>query len=182
MLKKLETKKKKKNKKAIMKPIKIDGLCNRYWIKKLTSDDKEKQLKQNPNVCVPIEYTEEAQRSYIRMYPESIEKKISNYKQQDKAKAKVKKLLIDDEMFVKTPMVQQMLEDCLLKCYYCKELMFVIYDIRREMKQWTLDRIDNNLGHTIDNVVISCLSCNLKKRSRNHDNFCFSSNLTITKL
>ena len=32
------------------------------------------------------------------------------------------------------------------------------------MQMWTLDRIDNNIGHNRDNVVISCLACNLQKR------------------
>ena len=30
------------------------------------------------------------------------------------------------------------------------------------MFQWTLDRLDNSVAYT-DNVVISCLKCNLKK-------------------
>ena len=29
--------------------------------------------------------------------------------------------------------------------------------------QWTLDRIDNNIGHSKENVVICCLKCNLKE-------------------
>ena len=32
------------------------------------------------------------------------------------------------------------------------------------MEQWSLDRIDNDYGHNHDNVVISCLECNLKRR------------------
>ena len=33
------------------------------------------------------------------------------------------------------------------------------------MNQWTVDRIDNSIGHDIENIVISCLKCNLQSRS-----------------
>ena len=32
-----------------------------------------------------------------------------------------------------------------------------------EPNQWTLDRLNNDIGHFNDNVVICCLTCNLKK-------------------
>jgi hypothetical protein len=52
----------------------------------------------------------------------------------------------------------------------------------RENKQWTLDRIDNNLGHNEDNVVIACLECNLKRRRTNQSKFLFTKQLKITCL
>ena len=30
-------------------------------------------------------------------------------------------------------------------------------------KQWTLDRLNNDINHSSKNTVISCLKCNLKK-------------------
>ena len=45
--------------------------------------------------------------------------------------------------------------ECELKCYYCKCEMNVLYDISREMRQWTVDRIDNDLGHNIDNYYLA---------------------------
>ena len=44
--------------------------------------------------------------------------------------------------------------------------MNVLYDISREMTQWSVDRINNDLGHDIDNYHLACLECNLKRRRR----------------
>ena len=41
----------------------------------------------------------------------------------------------------------------------------IIYDKVRDPLQWTLDRIDNSLNHTDTNCVISCLKCNLKRKT-----------------
>ena len=49
------------------------------------------------------------------------------------------------------------------------------------MQMWTLDRIDNNIGHNTDNVVISCLACNLQKRRRGEEAFKFMKQMVIKK-
>ena len=49
------------------------------------------------------------------------------------------------------------------------------------MEQWSLDRIDNSIPHTNDNVIISCLKCNLQRRCQNKDNFLFTKQLKIEK-
>ena len=49
------------------------------------------------------------------------------------------------------------------------------------MKQWTLDRIDNDQGHTYDNVVIACLECNLQRRRTNSDKFLFTKQMKIVR-
>jgi len=69
-----------------------------------------------------------------------------------------------------------------LKCFYCDCDMVFLYNKVRTMNQWTLDRIDNTLNHSNNNVIISCLKCNLQKRCQNHDNFLFTKRLTIHKL
>ena len=68
-----------------------------------------------------------------------------------------------------------------LKCYYCKKPLLLIYKYSREQSQWTLDRIDNSIGHTNDNTVITCLKCNLEKRKRSHEGFKFTKQLIINK-
>ena len=56
-----------------------------------------------------------------------------------------------------------------------------MYNNVREKKQWTLDRLDNDIGHYNSNVVISCLECNLKKRRMNDDDFKFIKQMKIIK-
>ena len=68
-----------------------------------------------------------------------------------------------------------------MKCFYCQKLVYVLYDNVREPRQWTLERIDNKFGHNMDNVVISCLSCNLKRRCIYHERFLFTKQLNIIK-
>ena len=69
-----------------------------------------------------------------------------------------------------------------LQCHYCHENIFILYEIVRENKQWTLDRIDNDLGHNEDNIVISCLQCNLQRRNTNSNKFLFTKQLILNKL
>ena len=60
--------------------------------------------------------------------------------------------------------------------------MLLLYDDYRCDNQWTLDRIDNNIGHNTNNVVISCLKCNLERRNTNQDKYNFTKNMSIKKL
>ena len=66
-------------------------------------------------------------------------------------------------------------------CYYCKDNVQLIYEFVREPKQWTLDRIDNSHGHNRNNVEISCLRCNLRRRIMHHERFVFTKQLVIKK-
>lgn len=106
----------------------------------------------------------------------TIIKKVNGYKQQDK-----KKEIFDLNYFISIENVIEKIVVSKLKCYYCKEKMKIIYSDNREPTQWTLDRIDNDMGHNHDNVVISCLQCNLKRRTTNMNKFLFTKQLKIVK-
>ena len=93
-----------------------------------------------------------------------IKKKHSGYKSQDKQKHKydVEKHITFNELIEK-------LIDSKLKCYYCNKDMLLLYNKKKEGLQWTLERLNNNLGHYRDNTCISCLTCNLGRRTENHE-------------
>lgn len=67
------------------------------------------------------------------------------------------------------------------KCYYCHKEFLVLYKNTRDPLQWSVDRIDNDKAHCEDNIVISCLRCNLQRRTRDFNEFYISRNLQITK-
>lgn len=107
---------------------------------------------------------------------QQIHKKIYGYKQQDI----IKKLFNADEFITFESIVDKMCQ-CDLKCYYCSSNMNVLYDISREMNQWTVDRINNDLGHNLTNYYLACLDCNLKRRRRSDEKFLFTKKLKIVK-
>lgn len=93
-------------------------------------------------------------------------KKIQGYRSQD-----LQKQLYDERKFVDFPFVISLLQDCDMKCFYCKEYVMVLYEFVREPRQWTLERIDNSQGHNCDNVQIACLTCNLHRRTMFHERY-----------
>jgi hypothetical protein len=105
-----------------------------------------------------------------------IKNKLCNYKQQDVIKKK-----LNEEKFVSFEETVDLLKTCYLKCCYCSSEVYILYERVREMKQWSLDRIDNNIGHCSGNLVIACLECNLKRRRTNKDAFMFTKNMVIIK-
>jgi hypothetical protein len=107
---------------------------------------------------------------------QQINKKIYGYKQQDILKKK-----FNEDNFITIQSIINKMIECELKCYYCKCEMNVLYDISREMKQWTVDRIDNDFGHNLDNYYLACLECNLKRRRRSDEKFLFTKQLKIVK-
>ena len=105
-----------------------------------------------------------------------IKTKLSGYKAQD-----VKKGLYDPVKFIESSAVIVLLTDCETKCFYCREPVILLYEYVREPRQWTLDRIDNSFGHNADNVQISCLSCNLRRKTMYHERYVFTKQLNVVK-
>jgi hypothetical protein len=107
---------------------------------------------------------------------QEINKKISGYKQQDRIKNRY-----DETQFLTLESVIVQMVECELKCRYCRGEMNVIYDISRESRQWSVDRINNDLGHNLTNFHLACLECNLKRRRRTDEKFLFTKQLNIIK-
>ena len=113
---------------------------------------------------------------YTLLFNSHIKSKICSYRQQDILKKK-----LNENNFVTFETVIQLLMDSQLKCHYCSQEIFILYEQVRESKQWSLDRINNDIGHNKGNLVIACLECNLKRRRTNKDAFMFTKNMIIIK-
>ena len=111
----------------------------------------------------------------IDFVKKEVERKLSGYKNQDVKKKKLTDKLISYEECLEKLVISK------LKCYYCKTDCLLTYENVREQSQWTLDRIDNSIGHEKDNVVICCLKCNLKRRTTNDEKFKFTKQMRIIK-
>jgi hypothetical protein len=190
------------------KKISISGTNNKYQMKKILNKvelknkepkkrvvtkkwkfsdeyfDNKKQLQiinnilndSNNNLNTENKNVENESMKVSKIMIQEINKKISGYKQQDIIKKK-----LDSEYFITFESVVKKMIECELKCRYCKESMNILYDISRESKQWSVDRIDNDLGHNIHNFHLACLDCNLKRRRRTDEKFLFTKQLNIVK-
>ena len=105
-----------------------------------------------------------------------LNKKIQGYKAQD-----MKKDMYDGNALITFIDTLEKLIASKLRCYYCKREVVILYKNVREPMQWTLDRIDNNQGHSKANTIIACLKCNLQRRVTDMEKFTFTKHLKITK-
>jgi hypothetical protein len=111
---------------------------------------------------------------YSQLLINHIKTKIQGYKHQDVLKKKY-----NESEFINLSYVIQLLIESGLRCHYCACESYLLYEIVRETKQWSLDRINNDLGHNKGNLVMACLECNLKRRRINKDAFFMTRNLKI---
>jgi hypothetical protein len=182
------------------KKITFSGTTTKYQMKKIDPIKKEKKKRVETDTWglddihlsfetqfeilrtiysdLEIEQTNKSKRGnkYNNLIVSHIKTKISSYKHQDM----LKNIFLETD-FVDFPYVIQLLHNCDLKCHYCACEIFLLYEFVREMKQWSLDRIDNDIGHNKNNLVIACLECNLKRRRTNKDSFMFTKNLKISR-
>ena len=113
----------------------------------------------------------------FRILSRELQSKLNSYKQQD-----IKKKLFDSEQLIKIEEIRQKLIDETLTCTFCNKQVVSLYDTVRADNQWTLDRVDNDVGHTNENTKIACLKCNLKRRRIDYDKFHWTRNMSIAKL
>ena len=142
----------------------IDKLCEKNTL------IKENQHKLVKKLCANEDFSGNI---FVK---KELERKIKSYRAQD-----IKKDKLNEEKLIKIDECIDKLVLSKMKCYYCNEHLLLVYENVREPKQWTLDRIDNNKGHITENVVISCLDCNLKRRTMDDKKFKFSKQMKIIK-
>jgi hypothetical protein len=178
------------------KTINITGQNNKYQMKKLTTERNTEPKKRevskkwsfdednfnyDKQIKIIIDISKMNLENNIddeitKITVQEINKKICSYKHQDIIKKK-----LDMESFIDFNCIIDKMIECELKCRYCICEMSVLYDRSREMKQWSVDRIDNDKGHNKDNFHLACLDCNLKRRRRTDEKFLFTKQLSIVK-
>lgn len=106
----------------------------------------------------------------------ALKKKLQSYKSQDQRQ---KRYIKQD--FITLDELKEKLVLSKLRCHYCYQALVIMYNHIREEKQWTLDRIDNNLEHTSKNTVIACLKCNIQRGRLCKNKFLFTKQFRLIK-
>jgi hypothetical protein len=177
------------------KSISITGTNNRYLIKRanrVKTEVKKREI-MNKYKINPIFLNCDKQMQIIKdiyyksnqyenpqektILQQEIEKKISSYRQQDLLKNKY-----NEHEFINIECILKKLIDTEMQCFYCNCQVLVLYEIVRELTQWSVDRINNDEGHNKDNFVIACLNCNIKRRTTNSKKFLFTKQLNLVKV
>jgi hypothetical protein len=180
------------------KKIIFTGTTTKYQMKKVDSNKEKKEKKKKvetntwglneaelsfdtqleilKNLFLNISNTNYVNDKLTNFIISHIKTKISSYKHQDL----LKNIFLESD-FVTFNYIIELLNSCNMKCHYCACETYLLYEFVREMKQWSLDRINNDVGHNKGNLVIACLECNLKRRRTNKDAFFMTKNLTISR-
>lgn len=156
---------------TVEKPL-IQRKINDDVIQKNQNYDHEETMNILKNYYIP-----DQEKKYTNSLVSTLNKKINSYKQQDINKEKY-----DATSFITIDDIVDKLISSNLECYYCREKTIVFYTHARQPNQWTLERIDNHIGHSCSNTVIACLSCNLQRRNKNSNHFKFAKQLVIKKI
>jgi hypothetical protein len=174
--------------------ISITGTNNRYLIKRanrVKNEVKKREIMNKYNINTVFLNYEKQMQLIKELYDKTnqeemlhektilnqeIERKISSYKHQDLLKNKY-----NETEFINLDCILKKLIDTNMQCYYCNCQVLVLYEIVRELTQWSVDRINNEEGHNKDNFVIACLNCNIKRRTTNSNKFLFTKQLNLIK-
>jgi len=143
----------------------------------VTSTEKWHFTPEDLEIDRQLEVIQNPKHKSYRFVLQQMRMKGQSYKYQDLEKGKY-----DETEFITIVDILKKLVECKLTCFYCKGNVHVLYEYVREPAQWTLERLDNSIGHTRDNVVISCLSCNLRRRCMNYEKYIFTKQIIITHL
>lgn len=168
------------------KHIEIDGIHNKYMMNKFILKNNKK--KENDKIFFDNCYNYDLQKQLInKLYlnevcencnilSKELQKKLNGYLNQDKKKNRYNK-----DFFISLEQVIEKIVSSQMKCFYCKDNILLLYKNIRDPFQWTLERIDNNIQHQLNNIEICCLKCNIQRKNQNSDAFKFSKQFKIIK-
>ena len=111
-----------------------------------------------------------------KFFIKEIKAKLNGYMRQD-----VENGIHDSSAFISLNATIELLLVNKMRCRYCRQCCELIYKDVMAQRQWTLDRIDNDNGHNVGNVILACLACNLQRRTMDAERFKFGKQLHIVK-
>lgn len=160
-----------------MKRIEIDSKRdNRKLSKNVISVIGNNKTFSEQRIILNRIYLEDEYLENSDVYLSELKKKWNSYRQQDK-----KHGIFHDDFFIGFETMIKKLVASKMQCYYCTCNCLFLYEDSYDDTQWTLDRIDNNKGHTDNNTVICCLKCNLSRGNIHHDRFIESKKISIVR-
>jgi len=164
------------------KKITFVGVNTKYQIKKVIGIQKT-----SPKIRAAWDESVECDKSTqlriisdlsgANIYSKEIVNKLNGYRNQDALKKRY-----DADTFITVGQAVELLTECEMTCFYCKCYTPVLYKNVRDENQWTLDRTNNDMGHSYGNVVISCLKCNLQRKRMSATAFAMSKQMVITRV
>lgn len=100
--------------------------------------------------------------------------KLEGYYKQDKIKGRLHYVFFHEieryiEQNITIKELLKLIESDGLTCYLCNKDVYICCKAYSG-NQFTLDRINNNLNHSVDNVKICCLTCNILKSNKYSSN------------
>jgi len=141
----------------------------------ITEEYENKKINEEPFIYSQIQPPYHYNKSKKQIVEESlgdeddiILHKINKYKYQDKSRYRK----ITDEEYVSVNDIKKMLFKQENKCYVCGDNVITEEWTPNCLYQFTLDRIDNNLSHNKNNVLICCYYCNCYSCNNDNSDIC----------
>jgi hypothetical protein len=159
-----------------MKRIEIRGSYSRFKLGEPVAQDRG----QEP---AHAEQVRRANLLYLAESPDisdeilrGIRRKHAGYRSQDRKKALSPEGVVSPEAILEKLVVAR------LRCRHCRGTVKLLYAQPRDLRQWTLDRLDNSQGHTVGNTVVACLGCNLQRGTQDAERFSFGKGLRVRRI
>ena len=160
------------------KKIIFNGTNTKYQMKKVSGlQPSEPKVRVGWTEDNPLDQQSQLNLLVTKEPPKDILTKLNGYRNQDSIKNR-----LDAQTFITTQQTIDLLVQSNLTCFYCKCFTPILYKNVRDGSQWSLDRIDNDKGHAFDNVVISCLKCNLQRKRLSSNTFAMSKQMVLTRI